>query len=160
MPQTPIYERIKNATVAITSLWLDRKDQPFTIIGSGVCVDPSGLIVTCTHVIEAFMSKSLASQIAEMDPEKDNRGAQRGPEIKVARAHAIFFRSDISKTQLFAFPCPVDLIVAEKHFDLAVLRVAQRNAFKTGYPTAEIGVWGATEQKTGRCHYHPSRVEE
>lgn len=54
-----IYKKIKNATVAIASINKKEAKEPFTIIGSGFCIDAEGIIITCRHVIEAFMEKTI-----------------------------------------------------------------------------------------------------
>ena len=48
--------RIKKATVALVLHHPGHgAQQPFTIVGSGFCIDPKGLVVTCEHVLSAFM---------------------------------------------------------------------------------------------------------
>jgi len=56
---------IKAATVALATLSGSNKDQPFTILGSGFSIHPRGIVITCEHVLSAFMDKPLHERIAE-----------------------------------------------------------------------------------------------
>jgi hypothetical protein len=56
-------EKVKKATVAVAYLNAADSDEPFTILGSGFCIDPTGIVITCRHVVEAFMSKTIAQGI-------------------------------------------------------------------------------------------------
>ena len=52
----PIYDAVKRATVAIVIAHpetIPRK--PFTIVGSGFCIHPEGVVVTCEHVFKSFV---------------------------------------------------------------------------------------------------------
>jgi len=52
----PIYAAIKKATVAIVVSHpesIPRK--PFTIVGSGFCIHPEGIVATCEHVFRSFV---------------------------------------------------------------------------------------------------------
>jgi hypothetical protein len=55
-----IYETVKVATVAIALMHPPTrgpKNRPFSILGSGVCIHPDGIIITCRHVQEAFVDQ-------------------------------------------------------------------------------------------------------
>lgn len=134
------FEAVKKATVAIALVDFNNKTKPYEIIGSGFCVDPAGVIVTCRHVIEAFMSKSIAIQIEESNQDPDNINREKkickpGP---VMRSFAIFYDTERSSTKLIAIPTVVDMVMAKTDKDIALLRVLKHDYFKNGYPFLEI----------------------
>ncbi|UCB57563.1 MAG: trypsin-like peptidase domain-containing protein [Candidatus Omnitrophota bacterium] len=138
--ETKIFETIKKATVAIAIVDFDNKTKPYEIIGSGFCIDPDGVIVTCRHVIEAFMSKSIAVQIEEADKDPSNINKEKkvckpGP---VIRAFAIFYDTERSSTKIFTVPTVVDMVMAKTDKDIALLRILKHKYFKNGYPFLEI----------------------
>lgn len=55
-----IFDTIKKATVAIAIYNENDLQNPYTIIGSGFCIHPRGIIVTSRHVIDAFLDKPIA----------------------------------------------------------------------------------------------------
>jgi S1-C subfamily serine protease len=129
-----IADRVKFATVAIGLLKENVPGCPFVVVGSGFCVDLDGVVVTCRHVVESFNNKSVAEMIKGQPTDRP----ARIPDVIGVRPHIFFFRSDVSKTQLFVVPVPVDVVLVATDFDLAVVRVAKHNAFPTGYPTLEL----------------------
>jgi len=53
-----IADAVKTATVAIVLHHPDipeKKNRPFTILGSGFCIHSKGVIVTCKHVLDGFI---------------------------------------------------------------------------------------------------------
>jgi len=134
------FRDVKKATVAIALVDFDNKTKPYEIIGSGFCIDPDGVIVTCRHVIEAFMSKSIAVQIEEANQDPGNIGRKKkickpGP---VLRSFAIFYDTERSSTKLVIIPAVVDMVMAKTDKDIALLRVLKHNYFRNGYPFLEI----------------------
>ena len=65
-----IYNKVKKATVAIAAINKEKAKEPFTIIGSGFCIDSEGIIITCRHVIEAMMAKTVSQQLEKKSPKK------------------------------------------------------------------------------------------
>jgi hypothetical protein len=117
----------KAATVAIVLYHPDVPEQDnrsFTIIGSGFCVHPEGIVITCRHVLaDGFI-----------DP--DNR-----------QPHVIFYHPEIPGIKgLYIHIVPVwesisDIRTSEEGepFDLAVLKVAPPSeGYKGGYPVMPI----------------------
>jgi len=138
--ESNIFKAVKKATVAIALVDFNNKTKPYEIIGSGFCIDPAGVIVTCRHVIEAFMSKSIAVQIEEsnQDPANINRERKVCKPGPVMRSFAIFYDTERSSTKLIAIPTVVDMVMAKTDKDIALLRVLKHNYFKNGYPFLEI----------------------
>jgi S1-C subfamily serine protease len=138
-----IYRQIKKATVALAVMDVENSAKPFEILGSGFCIDPSGIVVTCAHVVEAFMSKPIRQQIEEMAEEEHNRGKPvhtTGPksQFDAVRVYAVFYDTESSKEQMIAIPSTVDFMVAKTDFDLAMVRLMPHPYFSFGYPTLEV----------------------
>jgi len=137
MTKENTYKKIKEATVAIVTMIPDGHT-PFTILGSGFCIDAQGIIVTCEHVLSAFMPKSVHELIAELPPKPSGDGVQKAGPVSLLKPFAILYRTDLSSTKLFAFPSQIDLMVALTDCDLGVMRMLPHTAFPQGYPTVEI----------------------
>ena len=84
-----ILEKIKASTVAIAYLNTADSKQPFTIVGSGFSIDASGVIITCRHVLEAMMSKTIEEQIEESKSSSTSNGLQPVDPGDVKRPHPI-----------------------------------------------------------------------
>jgi hypothetical protein len=137
-----IFDRVKLATVAIAVLHGPRlsptKDIPYTIVGSGFCVDSYGLVVTCRHVVDAFMSKPSLQQIAELhQSEKHKPGLQRLGPVDVVVPYALFYRFDHAH-HLVVVASRVDNVMAKTDYDLALLRLLPHTAFPNGYPALRV----------------------
>ncbi len=72
-----VYGRIKNATVAIASHDESAPNLPYKIIGSGFCIHPRGVIITCEHVFREFMKKSMHQPVAEIPEEHRGKKIQQ-----------------------------------------------------------------------------------
>jgi len=131
-----ILGRIKAATVAMATLNISNKDKPFTILGSGFCIHPRGIVITCEHVLSVFMDKPLHERIAEAaEPKQESHLIN----IKTLTPHAIFYDTKRSPHQLFVFPVPMDVAIAKTNFDLGMIRLRTHPAFENGFPYLEIG---------------------
>jgi len=133
-----ILERIKVATVAMATLNISDKNKPFTILGTGFCIHPRGIVITCEHVLSAFMDRPIHEQIAETaEPKQDSESHLIN--IRTLIPHAIFYDSKRSPHQLFAFPVPMDVAMAKTNFDLGMIRLQPHSAFKNGFPQLQVG---------------------
>ncbi len=137
-----MFQQIKNATVALVlmhkeSLESDSSRAPFTIFGTGFCIHPRGVIVTCEHVLSAFMRKSIRDIIDQL-PESDEEGVREIEGVEMATPHVLFLYPEISKENLILIPTQPDIAMVKTNYDLGIIRVAQHNAFPDGFPTAEI----------------------
>jgi S1-C subfamily serine protease len=140
MDKKEIFKIVKKATVAIATVDFKNNIKPYEIVGTGFCIDASGVIVTCRHVIEAFMSKSIKTQISETDIDPQNKGKAKkicnpGPIIK---PFVIFFDTERSSTKLVALPTVIDMIMARTDKDIGLLRILKHNYFDKDYPILEI----------------------
>lgn len=138
MPEE-VFDRVKAATVALVVLSEkveDEKKMPYTVIGSGFCVHPRGVIVTCRHVLDGFMTTPLSQKLADIDEEhgKDNQHI----EIETLTPQALFFLPHESGDQLVIIPTGAEQAMAKTDFDLGMFRVSPHAAFPNGYPTVEI----------------------
>lgn len=138
MGRREIFDRVKRATVAVAAINRREAKHPFTIVGSGFCIDPFGLVVTCRHVVEALMEKTAEQQIAEVPPEEKGKPIQKLGPVQAIMPFAVFYDTKASAENLFVFPSQVDNIVATTDFDLAMLRLLPHTAFPSGYPALEI----------------------
>lgn len=90
MTLSSIYEAVKRATVAIVAVHADRlPKRPFDIAGSGFCIHAEGVIVTCKHVFEAFVTPAPGGRgpvHAKAIPQAVFYGSMRGTQIHM---HAV-----------------------------------------------------------------------
>ena len=130
--------RVKRATVAVAYLNVQGSDQPFTIIGSGFCIDPSGIVVTCRHVLESFMAKPIAQQIAEaLRPRIQDDLLPVSPG-KTVVPYAVFYDTERSSEHIVAIPIQTKNASAKTDKDLAALQLLPHTSFPEGYPFLEI----------------------
>ncbi len=133
-----ITERVKAATVAMATLDLRNREEPFTIIGTGFCVHPRGIIITCEHVLSAFMEKPLREQLAGTT-ESVKKAEGQLVETRALIPHAIFYDSTRSPSQLYAFPVPMEIAISKTNFDLGMIRLQMHPEFGDGFPYLDVG---------------------
>lgn len=133
-----VLESIKVATVAMASVDISNKNKPFTILGTGFCIHPKGIVITCEHVLSAFMDRPIHEQIAEAAEAKQDSESHL-INIRTLIPHAIFYDSKRSPHKLFVFPVPMDIAMAMTDFDLGMIRLQPHPAFNNGFPQIEVG---------------------
>jgi len=122
MSNNGIYDAVKKAAVAIVATYRDVLPQrPFSIIGSGFCVDPEGIIVTCEHVFKAFLFPSQVD-------------AGPASPLRMMAPHAVFY-GGVRGTEVHMHAAGIHNAVMVKDFDLAAVRVSKHQAYPGGYPT-------------------------
>jgi S1-C subfamily serine protease len=131
-----IYDAVKRATVAIIVEQPKRfPKRPFTIAGSGFCIHPEGIVVTCEHVFKTFVDpvkyKELMEAVAKSEVHQVTNFEQ-GP-----HPHVMFY-GGIYGSQMIMHPIPVSGAVTKTNFDLAVFKLPPHTAYPAGYPTLEI----------------------
>ena len=137
MPPREALQRIKAATVAIAK-WKGDSRHPFSIVGSGFCIDSCGVVVTCRHVVDAFMEKPTLEQIKNPTGETGPDGGELLPPVGFEDMYAVFYEM-LSKTQLRVVLAHVTHVVVKTDHDLALLKVnPDQPAFPTGYPVVEL----------------------
>lgn len=137
MPPREALQRIKAATVAIAK-WKGERRHPFSIVGSGFCIDPSGLVVTCRHVFDAFLEKPTLELIGSATGEIRPDGGQLLPPVRFEDMYAVFYAMR-SETELAVLLAHVTHVVSRTDHDLALLKVnPEQPAFPTGYPIVEL----------------------
>ena len=132
------FERIKRATVAMAVLHEKHPSRPFTILGSGFCIHPRGVIVTCRHVAEAFLERKFETYISQLPAEKREKEIQELQDVRSLIPYALFYVVRPGRHEVMMLPAPVQIGMAKTDLDLGLLRVAVHAAFRTGYPTVEI----------------------
>ena len=144
----PILQRIKHATVALALFDERNSKRPFSIVGSGFCVHPRGIVVTCEHVLSGFMKKPLAEAVSES-------GAGKRVPIDTAVPYAVFFFSGHSH-ELVAFPVRAAMGMAKTDHDVGMIRLQSHKAFeKKGFPFLEIAPYAELHEgdEIGTCGF-------
>lgn len=142
MASKQILERVKRSTVALAFLPpeppADQKTAPFVIIGSGFCIDGDGTLVTCEHVVNAFMSRDIRQLIAEVPPEDRTKNLWPLRNIQMMIPHALFFITNKSSDSICVLPVPVDYGIAKLEYDIGLLKLRKHLAITGPYPFLEI----------------------
>jgi hypothetical protein len=133
-----VLDRIKTATVALAILNEGDNKKPFTIFGSGFCVHSKGIVITCEHVLSAFMDRPMHQRIAEIPEPVKNKNERTQIEIRTLIPYAIFYDTKSSAKQIRVFPVRVDIAMAKTNFDIGMVRLHPHAAFKKGFPALEI----------------------
>lgn len=137
-----VFEKVKKATAALAVLHEQElpqpsREQPFTILGSGFCVHPRGIIVTCAHVIEAFMEKKIKEYIDSIPEEEKSKSLQTIPDTRALVPHALFYVPRPDLQQVLVVATRVDICMAKTNMDLGLLRLHPHAGYPGGYPTVE-----------------------
>src|ERR1035438_7172205 len=133
-----LYDAVKNATVAVVMSVPGKSPLPYSIVGSGFCIDPQGIIVTCAHVFSAFFTSETRER------EKQARQAGHGTFSGNCIIPHVLFHLGVQETErriAFRLVQVSQAVKDETHgFDLAVLRLpaADKHTFPEGYPTLSI----------------------
>jgi hypothetical protein len=142
MPSRESLDRIKAATVAFALIPDQRpndpRETPFTILGSGFCIDPTGVVVTCEHVISAFTKGDIRQAIAAV-PEQD-RGQAVWPlrDLEVMIPHVLFYHIDPTAEHLMVLAVPIARASAKLTFDMGAALLRPHHAFSKGFPYLEV----------------------
>lgn len=128
------FDAVKKATVAIVISERNKlPNKPFTIIGSGFCIDPRGIIITCAHVHQAFVDPEGYKRL--MEAAKSQR--EERIEVDAITPYALFF-SHVEGQLVHMVPVPIQNAVTRTDFDLAIYKIHPHSAFAKGYPALEI----------------------
>ena len=144
------FASIKAATVAVARVHEIEK-QIFEIVGSGVCIDPAGIVLTCEHVISAFMAVPVKEQLKGIEKSSEPTKLE-SPALIVP--HAIFYKVD-ERGRLLGFPCRVDQIVVSRKQDIGAIRVLPHTAMPEGYPAAQVEDYAEIHEglEVGTCGF-------
>jgi len=140
---------IKSATVAIAKVSHDDR-RIFEIVGSGVCVDSRGIILTCEHVINAFLSNASREELKKLSGSEPQRAELPGLVIP----YAIFYKLD-PDGRLLALQARVDQVMCSRVQDIGLVRVLQDKLFPDGYPCAQVEEYSAVHEglEVGTCGF-------
>lgn len=155
MNRSDVFRKVKRATVAM-AVWHDGNgEQPYTIIGSGFCIHPRGVIVSCRHVLTAFFTKNFDALIAAIPEEDKKKELQPLKDLERIRPHALFFITDWSQHELVVIPVPVETVMVKLDTDLGLLRIAVHKAAEKGYPVLEFEDFGEIHEgmELGTCGF-------
>jgi S1-C subfamily serine protease len=135
----PIYDAVKKATVAVVRSVPGKSPFPYSIVGSGFCIDPGGVVVTCEHVFRDFLTQESRDRVKQAK----KATTQEAVPIDGAIPHVLFYLGVKEKERrINSFLVPVSHAVTDEKygFDLAVLRLPRANAdlFPEGYPVLSV----------------------
>jgi len=155
MNRKEIINQVKIATVAIAAMNNKEAEHPFTIVGSGFCINPTGSIVTCRHVVEAFMEKTAAEQVAGISREENGPSLQELPPVNAITPFAVFYAINLSTRNLHVYPCKVRTVTAKTDYDIAIMQIEAHIAFNRGYPFLQIEEFEAISEgdEIGTCGF-------
>jgi S1-C subfamily serine protease len=145
--------RVKQATVALVLHHQGQGAQPFTIVGSGFCIDPKGVIVTCQHVLSSFMKVPVHEALARA--KKGEWDEPSGAELEMLTPHVMFFLTGRPGVELVCpLVRPAAAMVKSTH-DIGMLRLYPHNAFPDGFPYVEIASYDEVRegQEVGACGF-------
>jgi S1-C subfamily serine protease len=140
-----IYEAVKRSTVAIALYTEKDLQNPYTIIGSGFCIHPRGIIVTSRHVIDAFLNKPFHKQPIEPSGDPGNKKLWL-ENLKAQVPYAIFFDVNSSAEEISVALARFDYVIAKVNYDLAVARVHPHIAYPDGFPSLQIESYKAVHE--------------
>ena len=131
-------QKLKDATVAIAILTPQNNEHPYEIVGTGFCIHPRGIIISCSHVLSAFFTKPIETTISEA--RSQHSGTEPIPLDIYWRfiPHAIFCCPSDSPRYINMAPVPFEVGINMLNQDLSVGRISNHSAFTAGYPTISI----------------------
>jgi trypsin-like peptidase len=141
MPDRKVLERIKAATVAIamqTPGPFDPTRHPFRIVGTGFCISPDGIVITCEHVIAAFSKVDPREAIAALPKQVNPPSVVPVPTMIATRPEVLFYRFDGDNDRMSVIPAVVAEAVAKLEYDLGAIRLHPHPGFARGYPFLDI----------------------
>jgi S1-C subfamily serine protease len=129
-----IYEAVKKATVAIVAeVPGNISKRPFAIIGSGFCIRPEGVVITCEHVLKAFVDPESYQRLVQASDRNDGQSVS----ARAIVPYAMFY-AGVHGTLIRMEAVSIATSVAMKDLDLAALKLHNHPAFSKGYPTLAI----------------------
>ena len=154
-----MFPEIKKATVALVHATLDRtannpENMPYTIHGTGFCIDPRGVIVTARHVMESFMSQSSVDSIASTAEVGDAEGTHH-TQIEQVTPFAVIPMGQVGPTHTgFAMITP-DIGMGLTDCDLGMMRLRPHGAFPDGYPYVPLAEFNELVEaiEVGTCGF-------
>jgi S1-C subfamily serine protease len=154
-PTRQIFADVRRATVGLVLFHPENKSEPYTIVGSGFCVDSVGIVVTCEHVVSAFMQRPIHDQIAAIPPEKRGSHLNRLDDVKIMVPFVIFLTAGERSHEIKAVLPRIDQVMARTDHDLALVRAVPHFAYPNGYPTLEIQPYEELGEgdEIGTCGY-------
>src|ERR1700693_2489225 len=122
MSSASVCETVKRATVAIIANYQNTlPKRPFTIIGSGFCIDADGIVVTCDHVFKGFFYPGPGN-------------ASPGSPFRMRAPYAMFF-GGVEGNEILMHSVSIHNAVTIRGFDLCAMKLSKHNAYPNGYPT-------------------------
>jgi hypothetical protein len=149
MNQRDIYDSIKKATVAVIERPANPTPQhPFRIVGSGFCVHPAGIVLTCNHVFQRFLKdhhhKSVLERVGE--------GVHVPTPISV---FSILFYGGAEGSKVLMHEASPAKVTVVKNFDIAIFKIRKHHGFPKGFPALEPAEYADLHEMmdVGTCGY-------
>lgn len=141
-----VYRKIKPAVAAIGMIAAVGEQTHLIIAGTGFCVDPRGIIVTCRHVFEEFQ-KNFIPKFQEQLDEMLSRPNEiiRGELMPIK---ALFFFEDGNRLGLLEVM--IKDVLSDVDIDIAILRANAKYFRKEGEPYPSIRMGDSNTLKEGQ----------
>jgi hypothetical protein len=135
MSKREFYDRVKKATVAvIMELPNSLPQRSFTIVGSGFCIHPAGIIATSETVFRTFFDKRAYQELVKGLPEN----LRPIEHCQISQQPQVMICADVQDGQLFAPVIAVTEVVTGLGFGITLFKLCKHGAFPGGYHTIEI----------------------
>lgn len=97
-------------------------------------------MVTCVHVMEAFMEKNIKEQLASIPEEQRGKAVREIGKVRAYIPHALFYILQPKVQQVVVACVGVKrvLVQTDSTMDLGVLWLSPHDAFRDGFPTMAI----------------------
>ena len=131
-----LFERAKRATVAIAFMRpaeSPTNNPPFEIVGSGVCIDEKGVVITCRHVLQSFVRKDLDAVSLPSGGQPHRERVQI-----VGVPHALFYVLDPASTEVVVECVSLQTCETTPERDICVAWVSPCERFARSFPALAI----------------------
>jgi S1-C subfamily serine protease len=145
--------QLKRATVALVLLHESREGVPFTIAGSGFCIDPRGVVVTCSHVLSAFMKQPIEKSLA--DAKRGEWDEPPGFFMDVVTPHVLFFLTESEGVEMVGPLVRPASAMAKTSHDIGMLRLNPHPSFPDGFPYVSLAPYASVHEgmEVGACGF-------
>jgi S1-C subfamily serine protease len=132
-----VYKKVKPAVVAIGMIAVVGEQTQMVIAGTGFCVDPRGVIITCRHVFEGFQKKYIPKFQERVDEVLSRPNELVRAELMPIKA--LFLFEDGNRWGLLEVM--IKDVLSDREIDIAVLRANATYFRKEGepYPSMRMG---------------------
>jgi len=141
-----LYRKIKPAVAAIGMIAAVGEQTHLVIAGTGFCVDPRGILVTCRHVFEEFQKRFIPKYQEQL-----NEMLSRPNEViraELMPITALFFFEENNRWGLLEVK--IKDILSDTEMDIAILRASAKYFRKEGEPYPHLRMGDSNTLKEGQ----------